>query len=134
MTDEILWKTSRHTAKNAINDTKSCYYNNLYEKFADPATASKQYWRIVKFLNGLEKARSILANICEVETHDKIFNTFCIDQTRLDVPTDHMLSPVVYSAEGRLSNIVITESDVKFILFKLDINKASGSNKIGNLI
>ena len=138
--DEIRWKQCRSNTKLVINQAKKKYYDKLYKKLEDPKTAQKQYWNIAKQLYGAKLNKSIPAVIDSgrpIKTASEkceIFNTFFVEQSRLDVPTGHMLPELKYETMSRLNNVSVNEQDVLKALENVNINKATGPDNIGNLI
>ena len=62
-----------------------------------------------------------------------IFNEYFASQCQLpDGSNDHPLSPFRYETDERLANITFFPSDIHTILTNLDVNKATGPDKIGN--
>ena len=134
------WKNSRTEAKLAINLAKNNYYDGLYRKLEDPHTAPKQYWRIAKEIYGMKKNRSIPAlndNAQTISTSaDKasIFNKYFVSQSDLHISVITLSPPMVVEINSSLETILVGENDVRKLLLKLDVSKATGPDNIGNTI
>ena len=105
----------------------------------DPSTAPKQFWRLAKEIYGTKKNRSIPAindnNLVITTSAAKadIFNRYFVSQSTLQVPPNHTLPPLILATDSILEDIRVDDAQVRRILKKLNVSKATGPDGIGNM-
>ena len=98
----------------------------------------RKWWKTVKQVTG-DKVYSGIPTLIEngspiIDSIEKanIFNEYFASQCQLsDGSNDHPLPPCRYE---RLANITFFPSDIHTILINLDVNKATGPDKIGHCL
>ena len=101
----------------------------------------RKWWKTVKQVTG-DKVYSGIPTLIEngspiIDSIEKanIFNEYFSSQCQLpDGSNDHPLPPFRYEADERLANITFFPSDIHTILTNLDVNKATGPDKIRNFL
>ena len=129
----------RNECKEAIENAKSSYFQQLGNRLADSKTSQKCYWKIVNKLLNKTKAPKIppllIENKFVVECKAKAaaFNKYFASQCKPLVngsvlPALNILTP------ARLNSIEITNEDITCILKSLNQGKASGPDEISVLL
>ena len=98
----------------------------------------RKWWKTVKQVTG-DKVYSGIPTLIEngspiIDSIEKanIFDEYFASQCQLpDGSNDHPLPPFRYETDERLANITFFPSDIHTILTNLDVNKATGPDKIG---
>ena len=132
------YKRSRHRANYAKSLAKLNHFNRIGEKLADPNTSSKEYWHLVKLLYGTK----IDAGIPPLKDNDTIYSTakekadllnrHFASKSRLPLDNIPVLPVNVYQTDDRLSEIIVTESDIQEAIKSMKIASANGPDNISN--
>ena len=136
------WKTFRqyrNFVTSEIRKSKSQYLNDLDDKASDPNTfGQKDWWKLVRSFLAKKGMDSDyippipLNNVVYYSDKDKanIFNTFFIEQSSIENNDDAL--PNVPFLTCEINEIVLTASEVKEVISKLDTSKATGPDLIHN--
>ena len=137
--DIARFRAKRREAKIAFLESKNRFYSSLSSRLLDPATNSKDYWKLVKSVYGNRQHSGIppLIDDGKIFTSDKdkadLLNDYFTSQTippNINTP----LPPFSYFTDARLHDITINPTIVMEVLEKLNPNKASGPDDINNRI
>ncbi|MFZ2539900.1 MAG: reverse transcriptase domain-containing protein [Oscillospiraceae bacterium] len=137
------FKEMRKIVKSEWKAVQYNYYLDLNMKMNDPNTTPKEWWKISRSQMGLDKIKSIPLlvtknqNIISDENEKcKLLNEFFVNETQLKLdpnllPED---SGVEIQVDIPLEDFDISPNEILKIMDKLDVNKASGPDGIGNRI
>jgi exonuclease III len=131
----------RSEVKKQITDAKDSYFERLREALSNPELQSKKYWKIVNVLFG-NKLKKTIPTLIE---GDEYFSTDCekaallseyfaSQSTLLPPPDNFHLPQFFYLTNSRLTHFEIHTDEVKSVLSKLNVSKASGPDGIGNYL
>ena len=131
-----IFKEKRAFAKITRSLAKRAYNEKIVKRLNE-SISPKQYWKIVKSMLG-QKAKS---GIPTLKDHNKAYvtntekacflNDYFAEQAVIESPP-RALPPLRFLTQTRLSNSVVTQSEVEDIISGLDINKANGPDGISN--
>ena len=135
----MAYKRATKAAKFAIDCAKTQCYDKLCLRLSDQTTAPKQYWNIMKRLNGnkiksgipaiIDNNQAVSSSSCKAI----IFNAYFAEQSTLPDPTQSVSLPNPYFiTDSRLSYVRITPEKVFKCLSKLDTNRANGPDGVSN--
>ena len=129
----------RRKCKKAIIHAKYIYYNRLKKELNSDEITAKRYWSIMKELYGSKVKETIptLIDDDEIFSSDlakaNLFSEFFAETCSLPPPPPNFsLPPVTYRTEQRLSTIDFVPSDIRKLLNKLNVSKASGPDNVSN--
>ena len=135
------FKLLRNRVVSLNRQLRNVYYSGLGEELSSPTMPGRIWWKTVKQVTG-DKVYSGIPTLIEngspiIDSIEKanIFNEYFASQCQLpDGSNDNPLPPFRYETDERLANITFFPSDIHKILTNLDVNKATGPDKIGNFL
>ena len=132
------YKQSRHRANYVKSIAKLHHYNRIGEKLSDVNTSSKEYWHLVKSLYGTK----IDAGIPPLKDNETIYSTakeksdllnrHFASKSRLPLDNVPDLPGNVYQTNDRLSEIIVTESDILEAIKTMKTASANGPDNVSN--
>ena len=130
--DWLKFRRLRNKSVNACRIAKKKYLSKLTASLRDKSNLYRNsWWNTIKSLIGISrKSNSIPALLCNgiqyVSAVDKamLFNDYFTAQSTVN--DTHSQIPPNQIPDNKLSNIIITETDVRDVLLSLDTSKATG--------
>ena len=133
--DKIRLDAFREECKEAVENSKVTYLNNLGNKLNDPNTSCKSYWKIInRVMNKCRAPRipPILFNntfIIDCKEKAKVFNDFFAKQCKL-ISNSSTLPNFHYLTDKRIDAVIIQHEEILSLIRNINPNKASGSDDI----
>ena len=141
--DHTSFRFKRSEVSAAINQAKINHSLNMKEKLSKASKSPKLYWSVLKSLYG-QKVNSGIPSLVENEelvtdtvSIANILNNHFANQSIL--PTDHhdfdlTDNAIIHRTQVKLNIVQFEEYEVHKVLTSLNISKASGPDKVSNLI
>ena len=128
-------KAHKKLTKDAIEEAKSKYMENLGKKLCDPSCGHKTFWTAYKRLANKKKNTNIppiLENGSYITCFRKkadLFNSYFAEQCK-PFDMDSTLPNPIALTPNKIDHIEITEEKIAAIINKLDGKKANGPDGI----
>ncbi len=129
----------RSRVKNEMSRLKAEYYEKQKSQLNDPKLSVKKYWSIVKSIYGNKVKGNIptlIDNNVQYSTpleKATLLNEYFAEQSTLPPePPTFSLPPFHYITNARLDHIEFDAQNINYILRKLPVGKACGSDGISN--
>ena len=144
LSDWNKYKTIRNTVNNLKTHAKETFYNNIeLSLLTSFSNNKKEFWKSVRHfvnkkdsvstmphLRSLSDSGEVIFHISDEEKANCL-NSYFASVSSVD-DSHATLPPFTDLTDKVLSNIIITEQEIKDIIDPLDTNKASGPNLISN--
>ena len=133
------YRQQRNYTTALIRYNKQKYYKKLNSKLQDPSISNKNWWGIVKSLNGAKIQTSIptlvegVKFISDAKEKAELFNEYFCTQCSVDDSCATLATSTV-RATATLSLIQTSNEEVNILLKSVDVGKACGFDGIGNRI
>ena len=144
MTDINNYKQQRNRVNNMKKQAKCSYYDNIETQLLDSNKNDvKLYWKLMKDLFKSKSSSSIpplktadengtLSVVFSDKEKVEVLNKYFASISRMNETQTHLLPTVNIGNIPLLSNITITEEEVKDIIKIIPINKAVGPDSISH--
>ena len=133
----VKFKQIRNKVVDLLRSAKRNYFSNLHDKIKTEKFGSKDWWKLVKKVSGLNNAHNDIKVL--IDSNDKVINdntdkanllnTFFASQSTID-DTNKDIPDFDFQIDSSIDSITITEEDVTDFLLSLDTTKAYGHDSV----
>ena len=119
--------------QNAVEAAKNIYMTDLGNKLHNQGASGKTYWKILNKVLNKSKAPKVPPILAEnrfiLNCKEKAVTQFFCKQCT-PIITDSVLPALIYKTNERIDQFLLAINDVIPLIFKLNPNKATGSDGI----